>query len=153
MSIDRRYWDSDCFLSWLQAEAGKAHVCEAVLEEAENGRVLLVTSALTLAEVLYLRDHTPIPREHKQKVIDFFKNEYIAVRNVTRRVAEEARELVWENGVKPKDAIHVATALHDDLDILNTFDQKLIAKSGVVGNPLLRIERPQPPAQGKLPLE
>ena len=55
MTIDRRYWDSDCFLAWLQSEEGKADACREVLEAADEGKILLITSALTLAEVLYLR--------------------------------------------------------------------------------------------------
>ena len=40
----------------------------------------------------------------KKKVIDFFKNEYVAVQNVTREVAELVRDMVWDRGIKPKDA-------------------------------------------------
>ena len=152
MSIERRYWDSDCFLGWLQAEPDKEEFCRQVLEAAEESRVLLITSALTLAEVLYLRGRSPIPRERKEQVVTFFKNEYIAVRNVTRHVAEYARELVWENGIAPKDAIHVATALDARVPLLNTFDGDLLAKSGMVGNPPLVIAKPSVP-EPTLPLQ
>jgi predicted nucleic acid-binding protein len=142
MSIDRRYWDSDCFLAWLQSEAGKADGCREVLEAADEGKILLITSALTLAEVLYLRGGRPIPKARKDAVVDFFKNEYIAVRNVTRHIAEMARELVWDHGIRPKDAIHVATALEARLAVMNTFDENLLRKSPLVGSPQLIIAKP-----------
>jgi hypothetical protein len=41
-------------------------------------------------------------------------------------VAELARDLVWEKGIKPKDAIHVAAALVVEAPILETFDGPLL---------------------------
>ena len=152
MSIDRRYWDSDCFLAWLQSEAGKADACREVLEAADDGKILLVTSALTLAEVLYLKGARPISKARKDIVVDFFKNDYIAVRNVTRHVAEVARELVWDQGIRPKDAVHVATALEARLSLMNTFDQNLVKKSPISGNPQLVIAKPSV-REPKLPLD
>jgi predicted nucleic acid-binding protein len=149
LSIDRRYWDSDCFLGFLQAEPDKEALCQAVLNEAERSNILIVTSALTIAEVLHLRGRVPLPKAVRRKVADFFKNEYISIRNVTRRVAEAARDLVWDHGIKPKDAIHVATALDARLALMNTFDEDLIRKSGQLGRPALLIGKPQPSAQSE----
>ncbi len=147
--MDRRYWDSDCFLGLLQAEADKEALCRAVLNEAERGNVIIITSALTIAEILRLRGRTPLPKAVRQKVTEFFKKEYISVRNVTRRIAEEARDLVWDHGIKPKDAIHVATALDARLPLMKTFDEDLIKKSGQLGRPALLISKPQPPIQSE----
>ena len=91
MSIDQRYWDSDCFLGWLQDEADKVESCRQVLAAAEDGKVLIVTSALTIAEVLALRGRLKIPATERSKVEGFFRNEYIVVRNITRRISEAAR--------------------------------------------------------------
>jgi predicted nucleic acid-binding protein len=148
--MDRRYWDSDCFLGFLQAESDKEALCRAVLGDAEQGNVMIVTSALTIAEVLRLRGRTPLPKAVRQKVTDFFRNEYISIRNVTRRIAENARDLVWDNGIHPKDAIHVATALDARLSLMNTFDGDLIKKSAQLGRPPLLIGKPQPPIQTEL---
>ncbi len=142
MSGDRRYWDSDCFLGWLQAEKDKEAACREVLQPAEEGNVLIVTSALTIAEVLALKGAAKISGDKRQQVEVFFKSEYIAVINVTRRIAESARELVWDNGVRPKDALHIATAIDAKLGLFNTFDQQLHGKSGQLGDPRLIIEVP-----------
>ena len=115
-----------------------------------------MTCALTLAEVLALRGAERIvpTQAMKTKVIDFFKNEYVAVVNVSRPVAELARDLVWERGIKPKDAVHVACALVVDAPILETFDKPLIRKSQKVGGdpPTIIREPPAPTAPG-LPLQ
>lgn len=155
MSRELRYWDSNVFLAYLQGEVERVEACEVALEQAEQGRLLIVTSALTLAEVLALRGKDKLPADAavKKTVVDFFKNEYIAVQNVTRQVAELARDLVWDHGVRPKDAVHVASALAVEAPILETFDQDLIRKSGTIGaSPPLIIREPPKPAQGKLRL-
>ena len=141
--VECRYWDSDCFLGWLQDESDKADKCDAVLVLADRGEMRIVTSALTLAEVLMLRGHEALLRSRRPDVTALFNRECIATMAVTRRIAEEARELVWERGIHPKDAIHVASALASGVTVLNTFDEKLIAKSGVIGRPPLTIERPE----------
>ncbi len=142
MSRERRYWDSDCFLGWLQAEVDKQDACRGVLEEANAGNILIVTSALTIAEVLAVRGRLKIGQEKRVAVEQFFKREYIAVQNLTRRLAEAAREVVWDHGIAPKDAIHVATAAAANVDAMNTFDVDLIKKSGLVGSPTLVICKP-----------
>ena len=47
------YWDADAFLGWLQEEPGKVELCKGTIQRAEAGEVLIVTSALTIAEVLW----------------------------------------------------------------------------------------------------
>ena len=140
--VERVYWDSDCFLGHLQGEEGKVDSCQQVLQAAKDGGLLIVTSALTLAEVLAVKNKEKIPKEIKDSVINFFANDYISVRNLDRKIAEIAREIVWDNGILPKDACHIATALFLRLGRFHTFDAKLIAKTGQVGNPKIIIEKP-----------
>lgn len=140
--MDRRYWDSDCFLGWLLAESDKAPQCGQVLEEAQIGNVQIITSALTIAEVLVLRGRPRLPPSDRGIIERFFRNDYIVVRSVTRRISEMARDLVWDYGIAPKDAVHVATAMEAKLALLNTFDGELLKRSGAVGEPKLLIDRP-----------
>lgn len=151
MSAELIYWDSDAFLGWLQAEPGKVELCEGTIERAKAGEVLILTSTLTIAEVLWLKGQPKVSKDKADALRKFFRRSFIRVRNVTRSVAEAAQDLVWDHGIKPKDAIHVATALDAKVPILETFDEGLLAKSGVVGkNPPLIIRRPIAPVQGKL---
>ncbi|CCQ72186.1 type II toxin-antitoxin system VapC family toxin [Magnetospira sp. QH-2] len=152
MTVEKMYWDSDCFLGHFQAEQGKAEKCDGVLQRAERGEVLIVTSALTITEVLWLRGGPRLPKDKAELVQKFFRRSHIRVYNVTRKIAEAAQILVWDNNIRPKDAIHVATAIHLGADALETFDAKLIGLSGTVGKPLLMIREPEAPAQGRLNL-
>jgi predicted nucleic acid-binding protein len=150
MPVELVYWDSDAFLGWLQAEQGKADLCAGTLKRADQGEVLILTSALTIAEVLWMRGAPMIPQEKADIVRRFFRRSYMRVRNVTRAVSESAQDLVWNHGFKPKDAIHVATALDAGAFALETFDEGLLKKSGTIGNPALFIRKPLAPAQGGL---
>ncbi len=127
MALDRRYWDSDAFLGYFNEELDKQAACEAVLAAAENGRILIVTSALTIAEVLWAKGHGKIDKSKRYLIEQFFRQPYISVQNVTRHIAEYGRDVVWDFGIRPKDAIHVATALTNKVPILNTFDKGLLS--------------------------
>lgn len=107
----RRCWDSVCCLGWLRNEPDKAPACQAVLDLVDAGKVELVVSTLALAEVLWIRGHDRIPRDSKEKVRAFFRRSSFLVASVDLATAELAQELVWDYGVKSKDAVHVATAL------------------------------------------
>jgi predicted nucleic acid-binding protein len=137
-----RYWDSTCFLCWLKDEPDK-ETCNGVVEAAKKGEVLIVTSALTLAEVIKLKHKVPIPQEDAERVKEFFeRHDVIEVRQVDRRIAEEARQLVWNYGTEPKDAIHLATALRYHITVFDTLDGPLIKLNGKLGNPPMRIGKP-----------
>lgn len=151
--MDYRYWDSVAFLGWLADEADKVEYCRPVIDAAQSGTIVIVTSALTIAEVLWLKGHKKIDASHAKKIEAFFRHQWIVVREVDRFIAEDARELVWNKNVKPKDAIHLATALRRDVtyDQFDTFDGDLIKLSGALGEPPLTIGRPNLPS--KLPFE
>lgn len=136
------YWDSVCFLGWLQDEEDKSSVCEQVLIEADAGKTTIVTSALTIAEVLMVKRQAPITKDKRDLVQSFFKRDYIEIRSVTRRLAEHARELVWDAGIDPKDAIHVATAIGADLNEIHTFDGPLTTAVNQINGGKLRACRP-----------
>ena len=151
MSAERIYWDSDAFLGWLQQEEGKAELCAGTLERAKNGEVVIFTSALTIAEVLWMRNAPLIPMDKAAAVRKFFRHSYIRLRNVTRAIAESAQDLVWNHKIRPKDGIHVATALDIPVLTMETFDKGLLERSGTIGTSSLIVRKPIPPKQPRLP--
>lgn len=149
-----RYWDADCFIGWLAQESDKVDECQGVIRAGEAGEVRIVTSSLTLAEVIKLKRRTPLPSERQQEITAFFEHQYIIVRQLDRRTAERARDLIWNHNLDPKDAIHVATALQGHIARMDTFDNDLIKRSGKVGgNPPLVIGRPDVPEQLAMPTD
>ena len=145
------YWDSATFLAYFKEEEGRSDLCRNTLERAERGQVGIITSALTIAECLWLRgEPLPIPKNRSEIVRRFFRRSFIRVRNVTRQTAELAQDVVWDYGIRPKDAIHVATAIENKVGIVETFDEPFIDKSGLIGTFPLVIRRPLPVDQMKL---
>jgi predicted nucleic acid-binding protein len=150
MPVELVYLDANAYLGWLQAEPGSVELCNGTLTRADNGEVMIFTSALTIAEVLWMRNAPVIPEDKAEIVRKFFRRSYFRVRNVTRAISENAQDLVWKRGIRPKDAIHVATALDVGCAALETFDEPLIGKSGLIGSPAMIIRKPLPPVQGTL---
>ena len=138
----QRYWDANVFLGWFQNETDKVNKCRGVIKLAEDGELIIVTSALTMTEVIKLRGKPRLKKEKETKIRRFFEQEFMSIRSVDRNIAEHARQLIWQHNVDPKDSIHLATALKLKLSIFDTFDEKLVKLSDKLGNPLLRIGHP-----------
>jgi hypothetical protein len=158
-NLPQRYWDSNAFIGWLAPEVDKVAECGPVVAAVDAGKLQIVTSALTLAEVIKLKHgHAPIPKSSRATIKAFFKRSSIVVVSVNRLIAEDARDLVWDWDIDPKDAIHVATALYAKVPRLETFDDRLIKRTGQIGDPPLIIGRPvalppNPPSPGMETLE
>ncbi|MHB8279757.1 MAG: hypothetical protein ACYDIA_19190 [Candidatus Humimicrobiaceae bacterium] len=67
--LERRYWDSVCFLKWLKKEPDY-ECCKGVIHKAETGEMEIITSAITIAEVIILKDHEKINRTMSMRFVD-----------------------------------------------------------------------------------
>ena len=85
------YWDSDCFLGHLKLEIEKAEQCNYTLERAEKGEITIITSALTIAEVLWIKGKSRVPKEMAVTINKFFNSSFIRISNVDKTIAETAR--------------------------------------------------------------
>ncbi len=146
------YFDSCAFLAWLKSEPGRVDVIAQIFDEANNGRLKIVTSTLAIAEVLNIQGYkSPIPVEHREAVRSLFRNEWIIPKGVNRRIAEISQELVWAYGVKPKDGIHVATAMVFNVRQVYTYDGGLNDKKNLKTDyGSVDISEPLTPAQMKM---
>lgn len=153
MSLPKRYWDSSCFLAWLLPEPSRGPACRGVIHAAERGELVIVTSAIALAEVVKLKGQTRLRAEQEKKIKAFFENDYIIIRNADRFVCEAARDLMWQYPhLNPKDAVHLATAIRFHVESLDTFDSDLISLNGQLPGVQLRIGAPHVADQEELPL-
>ena len=75
------YWDSCTFLAYLKAEADKVDDCVTVLKHAENGNIKIVTSSLTLVEVIKLKKREPISREDEERIRRFFMHKWLILQD------------------------------------------------------------------------
>lgn len=102
---------------------------------------------MAVMDIAGSRGAPAIQRDKAEIVRKFFRRLHFRIRNVTQTVAESAQDSVRTQGIRPKDAIHVATALDAHACALETFDDGLLGKTGKIGNPPLIIRKPLSPAQ------
>lgn len=147
-----RYWDSNCFIAIFENEIGRVDNCKSVLLAAKRGELRIITSALTLTEVIKIKGK-PIKAEAEDRIRAFFEHEWIIVRDVDRFIAEQARDFIWKHNLQPYDAIHLATAYKHKLRFLDTYDHADLGKlDQKIGSPQMTIgEPPLIPYQVDLP--
>ena len=106
------YWDACCFISLLKREA-TSPVFESILIKAEAGEIVVVTSAISIFEVNRAglgKDASIEDLRTIGKAFDALNG--VMIVDLTRDVAELAREAVWKYGLKNYDATHLGTALY-----------------------------------------
>lgn len=92
--------------------------------------------------------------EAELMIREFFGRDYIIRAALDAAIAQRARSLVrrYKNApkLKPLDAVHIATALHHNIPLLETYDDDMIKVSEREGdNPPLVIRKPT--YEGALP--
>lgn len=145
----RVYWDTDTFLNYLEGGHALQDHMAMVIEDWHSGKVTLVTSALTIAEVAWVRETAPNGQRRRVRpdeidaVERLFSDPTLLVVELHAHLAREARGLVWSHQIRPKDSVHVASALAASCEAMHTFDQGLHEKSGKLGgSPRLEICKP-----------
>ena len=169
ISPKRIAWNSCTWIAHIQRERlfaadgttvieDRGAMCRPVLAAAERGALEIVVSALALVEVL--SRNRPAGIDDKT-VRDYFDNDYILIVAVDKQVADHARNLMLANhaGLKPPDAVHLATACVANADEFHTFDAGLLAldnRLDKLDGTRLTIRKPAvpaPPAPLLAPLE
>lgn len=146
------YWDSVAFLGLLNGEPDKAASCEDVWKAGERGLLVIVTSTLTVAEVIYAKGVPKLDPAKRPLVNNFFRAGHIVQKPLTRTIAELARDVVWDSNVRPKDAVHVATSAYYKIKEFHTFDDGLLnAKSIQVNGFSVAVQKPYATRQLELP--
>ncbi len=126
-------------------------LCKLVIREAEKGKIEIVTSYLCFAEVC---KPPKAKSSQEDRIAAYFEHEYILGVPVDRVIGENARKLMMSgfSGLKPPDAIHVASAALANVREMHTFDERLLDMSEKVicqDGRILKIVKPNltlPPA-------
>ncbi|MCC2981270.1 type II toxin-antitoxin system VapC family toxin [Sphingomonas sp. IC4-52] len=125
----------------------RAALCNHVIGLASSKQVEIATSGLSLAEVC---KDPQVKQEDGDVLADFFRNEYILIVPVDRYVGTLARQLMQDGhaGLRPPDAVHLATAVVADVAEFHTFDGALLKLDGKIRKPgggTLTIRKPPAP--------
>ena len=89
------YWDSCVCIDWIQnADAVKRAQLQPIITAACNGEVLIVASALVLAEVVRANGDQPMSEIDETAIRTFFLHPYIALRPIDHLLAHLARHFL-----------------------------------------------------------
>jgi predicted nucleic acid-binding protein len=150
------YWDSCVFIHALEQTPRWADALRTILDAAREGQAAIVPSALTLAEVARCQEGASSASSGDGDTIErLFQNPYIIVRDVDRPTATRARGVVTRYGLKPPDAIHIATAIAAGVAQLQTCDGEtkprgILAKAQQLASEGLTVRLPSWPSQPRL---
>jgi predicted nucleic acid-binding protein len=156
------YWDACVWIALIGGEPGRVERCESIVNLAKAGDAQIWTSSLTLAEVYKHRagpDGAALSAD-KDSVFDaFILQEFVFEVQVDHAVGVFAKKLLRLHAPlkKPSDAVHLATALMNNVHEFHTFDgtnliplsEKVLREDGV---PLLIREPPPPIVQDQADL-
>lgn len=131
------YWDACVWITLITDSGTSNHdSCLYVLEMAQRGECRIWTSTFTLAEVFKRKcdmEMVGLAEGYDEKFEDLIEQDFVMKIQVDMDVGTVARRLLrkFPKIGKPQDAIHVASALLENIDELHTFDREdLLSMSG-----------------------
>lgn len=144
--VRRLYWCSNVFLSYINELKDRVPDIEALLASAKRGEIQIVTSVLSVAEVAFATS------EQDSKALDsdvgsriqtlWVLGSPIQLVEFHLLIAEGAQALrrlgvpaSW-TGLRSVDAMHLATAKHESVDGVHTYDEKLYRYAPEIGCPI-----------------
>jgi predicted nucleic acid-binding protein len=164
--VPKYYWDACAWIALIQQEPGRFADLNYLVEQAKAGKVKIWTSNFTLAEVFKR------PCDGAQKsltIVEDTEFEAFMLQDLVERVQVDfdvgtlARRLLraYPSIAKPQDAIHLATALLNNIDELHTFDRanltglsgKIKCKDGKTLKVCALPKKPVPAQPPKTPIE
>ena len=145
---ERTYWDANCFLSCLDEEPERRPVLESLLDLAERGERALVTSTLSLVEVVYLASEqtgAPLDESGERAIDALFERALITFVDVHEGIARQACRLMRDAigrgwSLRHADAVHLASARAAGVAEFHTYDRALFKYQDIlpfpIGNPV-----------------
>lgn len=153
--IKKVYWDTCVWLALInQNRVDRLKRCEYVIAEARARRLEIWTSAITLAEAYKITaEGMPeyLPDNKDAEFESYIEQDFLTVVQFDQDLGVLARRLLRRHSrlKKPPDAMHLASAVFNNLDEFHTFDSdNLLVLNGSVNRAdgvLLVICEPQEP--------
>jgi predicted nucleic acid-binding protein len=137
----RAYWDANVFLALFDKgdtseKAEQRRHSILWLEQARNGRIVIVTSTVTLTEARRGEGEPPLPGEEHATIRAFMRHRYIEVVPLDRGTAELAADYAEQFRLKNRDAIHLATAVRSKATVLLAWNGHFHRTNAMSGAPI-----------------
>jgi predicted nucleic acid-binding protein len=123
----RIYWDTSMFLCFLnKKEADRRVIAQDILDNAQRGRIEIITSWFTVAEVIRPKFVPAVQKlipSQIAKIEGMFRWKWLKKIQVHELIAFKAVELARDYNLRPADSIHAATAVIEQVDALHAWDR------------------------------
>lgn len=127
----QRVWDTSVIIDFLEGnQRAEPHV-PLIIEQAKRGEAQIVVSSF--AEVEVVKIDGVLTNDQEEMITEFFGRSYVVRAQLDARVAAIARRITRDSSlapnmqtIKPKDAVHVATAARWNIPIFECYDGPLI---------------------------
>ena len=148
------YWDANVLLSWIDDHPERAPVIGLLLGDARSGTLEIVTSVVSTVEVAFAGSEgmtKTLSPDIETTIGDLWApGGPIRIVELYPLIATRARNLIREGvprgwtGLKPHDAIHLATAKQIGVVEFHTYDDRLGRYADVLGFPICEPRSDQP---------
>ena len=125
----RVYWDTCAWLGLLNGEPDKRRALEIIYGNARNGKYEIWTSTLSMIECRHLKSEKLNPRPYEESndatIKKMFRQPFVKLISMSGDIAENARH-IWRTTKemeKYPDAVHIASALWWNIDVMHTYDK------------------------------
>src|SRR5487761_1732619 len=133
MSVDRYkrpFIDTSVFLAAINGESEavgvstRSQVAKSILAAAERKEITLVASTLVAAEIIYKKGSAVLPTDTEPAVDEIMNNKERPILwvEIDFTLTVEARKLARIHGLDACDAIHLASAVRANADVLLRWD-------------------------------
>ena len=123
--FERPYLDSSVYIAAIvgeEAEPGKSDLSAQILELGRSGSFQAIASTFVFAEVIKDRKRDALDPDQETLIDQYLNQDFITWVEVDLPLAKKARSLSRFQGLKPADAVHVASALRAKCDQFLTWD-------------------------------
>lgn len=125
----RPYLDTSVHVADIQNESGRK-VSAQILRAAERGELTIVASTLVIAELVHASGRPALVTPEQDEAIERrFLNGWTELVELDVNIAIRARRMARDHGLKPADAVHIATALQADADVFLSWDDHFLRKA------------------------
>src|SRR3989344_4726924 len=112
----KKYLDSNVFLYPLLYEDDKARAAKEIVRDFVSKKFLAYTSVLTWDEFVYI-----LKRERGKEIAEAESDKFLKLPNllfldIKKSLLFKAQELIKNYNLKPRDAIHAASAIVNDIN-------------------------------------
>lgn len=122
----RPYLDSSVYIAAIlgeEAEPGKSDLSAQILELGRTGRFPILASTFVFAEVIHDRTREALDADQEASIDGYLSQDFITWIEADLPIAKKARSLSRFYGLKPVDAIHLASAIRAKADQFLTWDE------------------------------